>query len=123
MNACRLGYLQSRDYGECPVLTHRGIHLLVFLGFVQILYIIPLPISSFRSSHTVLPEHEQTVLSFSHTPALLAMTPTKTFVSSRPKGPSLLLEMTILRPMISHIATALSRKVLPLPSCPTFTDP
>ena len=36
----------------------------------------PFLTSSLRSSHSVLPVHEQTVLSLSQTPALLAMTPT-----------------------------------------------
>jgi hypothetical protein len=51
------------------------------------------------------------------------MTPTKVSGSSRLNGPSLFLDRTILRPIISHIATGLSRKALPLPSFPTPTDP
>jgi hypothetical protein len=83
----------------------------------------PLPTCSFRSCQIFFPEHEQTVFSLSQTPALLAMTPTTVSVSSRLNDPSLLLDTTILRPIISHIAIGLSMKELPLPSVPTFTDP
>src|ERR1700710_2633624 len=40
---------------------------------------IPFLTSSFLSSHSVFPEQEQTVLSLSQTPALLAITPTNVF--------------------------------------------
>jgi hypothetical protein len=93
------------------------------LNFLRVRQIIPLPTCSFRSCQTFLPEHEHTVFSLSHTPALLAMTPTKVSASSRSNGPSLLLDTTILRPITSHIAIGLSKKVLPLPSLPTVTDP
>ncbi len=63
-----------------------------------------------RSSHIVFPEHEHTVLSFSHTPALRAMTPTSTLASSRSNGPSCCLDTTMPRPTISHSRTAASRK-------------
>lgn len=42
----------------------------------------PLPVCSLRSSHTVLPEQLQIVLSLSQTPALRAITPTRVSGSS-----------------------------------------
>jgi hypothetical protein len=53
------------------------------------LYSIPCFCCSLRSSHTVFPEQEQTTLSLSHTPALLATTPTNVSASSFEYGPSM----------------------------------
>lgn len=80
---------------------------------------IPFSTCSFLSCHTVFPEQEQTCLSLSQTPALLAITPTSVSGSSVLNGPSWCLETTMLRPIISQIDTGLSRKAFPRPSLST----
>jgi len=102
-------------------LASEAMHCHDLVAFV--LYNIPLPTCSFLSSHTVFPEHEHTVLSLSHTPALLAMTPTRVSGSSLLKGPSCFLETTILRPIISQICIGLSRNTEPIPLLFTVTVP
>jgi len=102
-------------------LASEAMHCHDLVAFV--LYNIPLPTCSFLSSHTVLPEHEHTVLSLSHTPALLAMTPTRVSGSSLLNGPSCFLDTTILRPIISQICIGLSRNTEPIPLLFTVTVP
>jgi hypothetical protein len=85
----------------------------------------PFFFSSALSSHRVLPEQEQTVLSFSQTPALRAITPTRVFSSfcSNFPSPSCWADTTIPRPISSHIGIGLSIRTEPLPSLPTVRDP
>ena len=85
-------------------------------GTTQACHNIPLPTCSFLSSQTLFPEHEHTTLSLSQTPALLAVTPTRVFGSSGWSGPFFCPATTILRPITSQIAIALSMNALPLPS-------
>src|SRR5207247_4733892 len=69
------------------------------------------------------PEHEQIILSLSHTPALRAITPTKVSESSIRKGPSLLLDTTMLLPISSQTATGRPRRTFPFPFSSTSTAP
>lgn len=86
-------------------------------------HIIPRPCCSLRSSQTVFPEQEHTVLSLSQTPALRAITPTKVSGSFWVKEPSASFDTTMLRPMTSQMAKGLSRKAFPFPSFPTLISP
>ena len=90
---------------------------------IPLLYGMPWRTCSFRSSQTLFPEHEQTTLSLSQTPALRAITPTTVSGSSLWNGPSRILDTTILLPIISHTCTGLSRSTFPLPFLSTSTVP
>jgi hypothetical protein len=102
--------------GSLTLVDHHVTDMWYLATWQPLLQSIPWACCSSLSCQIVLPEQEQTVLSLSHTPALLAMTPTSVSGSSFEKGPYGCFETTMLRPITSQIDSGLSRKALPVPS-------